>query len=136
GGEFGVAPAVPLVRMSCHGAKCPLLALASDEQGDMRARRRTPRGCIDSEVVAAELRTAVVEQGAKDDARFFEPVGSLSPSAQTEAGEQRFVLLPAGTEAQHEAATAELLECRGCTGERCWMSVGDWSDERSEAKPL
>jgi hypothetical protein len=114
-----------------------LLATSPDEQRKALLHGRGLTRRVDNRVVLAfERRALVVEQRAHDRAGLVETIESGAGVVQLDAVRPVLVQLPAGTEAEHDSAVADVVDAGGDLREHRWMAVRIAAHQRAESQPF
>src|SRR5581483_9753046 len=127
-----VVPAVPRVDVGERDGEHPL-TLAPDHERRPARRRREQDAILDGVEPAGERDALACEQAPDDLERLLEP---RDAAVERQAEGAELVLVPAGPDAEHEPAAADLVDRRGLLRKNRGRVEGEAGDERAERHPL
>src|SRR6516165_389531 len=110
---------------------------STDEQGDTGLLYRFGEWVWAAELIMAtvEVGRAVTEQAQDDLDPLLEPIDALRQGREGEAKGAMLVLVPAGTEAQHQSSPAQNVDGSGHPCQQRRMAKGYRAHQRSEPEP-
>ena len=129
------APGVPLVGEAGGGGEGAPLAGATDHERESPHRLGRQRRTVELVVAAGEVGPLVGDHALDDLAGLLEAVRPLARGAVTDAVAPVLVLLPGGTEAQHEPPAGYPVDGGGHLGGDRGVAVGVARHEMSQPDP-